>query len=65
MTVLQVAPGGAVAPTSVPDWSREYDWPHSAEMELWALRVRIEAACRKGEARQGWVSCRVLRQLAL
>jgi hypothetical protein len=31
-------------------------------MELWALRVRLDAACRKGEAREGWVSCRVLRR---
>ena len=38
------------------------DWPSSPEMELWALRVRLDAACRKGEAREGWVSCRVLRR---
>jgi hypothetical protein len=38
------------------------DWPTTPEMELWALRVRIDAACRKGEAREGWVSCRVLRR---
>ena len=40
----------------------EYDWPPSPLLELWALRVRIDALCRKGEAREGWVSCRVLRR---
>jgi hypothetical protein len=40
----------------------DFDWPASPMLELWALRVRLDAACRKGEARQGWVSCRVLRR---
>jgi hypothetical protein len=40
----------------------DYDWPPSPLLELWALRVRLDAACRKGESREGWVSCRVLRR---
>jgi hypothetical protein len=39
-----------------------FTWPPSAVLELWALRVRLEAACRRGESRQGWVPCRVIRQ---
>ena len=54
------APGRHRRPDPVP--GSEFDWPASPEMELWALRVRIDAACRKGEAREGWVSCRVLRR---
>ena len=41
--------------------SADYDWPASAALDLWALRVRLEAACRRGESRQGWVPCRVIR----
>ncbi len=41
--------------------TNEYDWPSSPQLELWAIKIRLDAACRKGEARQGWVSCRVLR----
>jgi hypothetical protein len=40
--------------------TNEYDWPASPHLELWAMKIRVDAACRKGEARQGWVSCRVL-----
>jgi hypothetical protein len=40
---------------------REFTWPASPALELWALRVRLEAACRRGESRQGWVPCRVIR----
>jgi hypothetical protein len=40
----------------------DYDWPSSPALELWALRVRLDAACRRGESRQGWVPCRVIRQ---
>ena len=43
--------------------SFDYDWPPSPLLELWALQIRLEAACRKGESRQGWVPCRVLRQV--
>ena len=28
-----------------------------------ALRVQLDAACRKGEARQGWIPCRVVRRV--
>ncbi len=41
----------------------EYDWPQSPLLELWALRVQLDAACRKGEARQGWIPCRVVRRV--
>jgi hypothetical protein len=40
----------------------DYDWPPSPALELWALKLRLDAACRKGEAREGWVSCRILRR---
>jgi len=40
----------------------DYDWPPSPALELWALKLRLDAACRKGEAGQGWVPCRVLRR---
>jgi hypothetical protein len=46
-----------------PPTARDYEWPASAELELWALRIRLEAVCRKGEARQGWVPCRVVRKM--
>jgi hypothetical protein len=39
----------------------DYDWPPSPALELWALKLRLDAACRRGEARQGWVPCRVIR----
>lgn len=40
----------------------DFDWPESPALELWALRVRLDAACRKGEQKQGWVPCRVIRR---
>ena len=46
-----------------PPVAAAYDLPASAELELWALRIRLEAVCRKGEARQGWVPCRVVRKM--
>jgi hypothetical protein len=39
-----------------------FTWPASPALDLWALRIRLEAACRRGESRQGWVPCRVIRQ---
>jgi len=44
------------------DSADDYAWPESPALELWALRTRLEAACRRGETRQGWVPCRVIRQ---
>ena len=62
MTALQ-APGGVDAGrATVPVRTPEYEWPPSPLLELWALRVRVDALCRKGEAREGWVSCRLLRR---
>lgn len=49
---------GASDPVRAPD----YDWPLSPLLELWALRVRLDALITKGEAREGWVSCRLLRR---
>ena len=62
MTVLDVPPAGVPSRLAGPLWANDYDWPPSPLLELLALRVRLEAACRKGEAREGWVSCRVLRR---
>lgn len=63
MTVEQAPCGADGSRASVPARGGEYDWPSSPLLELWAMRVRLDAACRKGEAREGWVSCRVLRKL--
>ena len=51
MTALQ-APRGSLelVPTEAPVRTPEYDWPDSPLFELWALRIRIDALCRKGEA---------------
>jgi hypothetical protein len=46
-----------------PPNANDYEWPRSAALELWALRVQLDAACRKGEARQGWIPCRVIRRV--
>ena len=48
-----------LAPAPTPS---AYDWPQSPALELLALRVKLDAACRKGEARQGWIPCRVVRK---
>jgi hypothetical protein len=37
-------------------------WPPCAAIDLWALKVKLAAACVRGEARQGWVPCRVVRR---
>jgi hypothetical protein len=42
----------------------DYTWPPSPHWALYALRVRLAAACVRGEARQGWVPCRVVRRIA-
>ena len=63
MTALPAPRGDLeLVPTAAPATTPEYDWPDSPLFELWALRIRIDALCRKGEAREGWVSCRVLRR---
>ena len=63
MSALQTPRGNLeLVPTAAPATTPEYDWPSSPLFELWALRIRIDARCRQGEAREGWVSCRVLRK---
>lgn len=69
---LEVVPDPAPSLTAVPDpapapprplpRTPDYDWPASPALELWALKVRLEALCRKGDRREGWVSCRLIRR---
>jgi hypothetical protein len=40
-----------------------YDWPRTHHWGAWALRVKLEALCRLGEAKQGWIPCRVVRRV--
>jgi hypothetical protein len=59
---VQAVPLVALRPHTPLPRASDYDWPQSPALELLALRVQLEAACRKGEARQGWIPCRVVRR---
>jgi hypothetical protein len=41
-----------------------YDWPPSPHWAIYAMRVRLLALVKKGEAKQGWVPCRQIRKAA-
>ena len=42
----------------------DYDWTRCPALDLWVIKIKLEALCRVHERKQGWVPCRVIRRVA-